>query len=267
MTDTNKALVRKWLDELARPEWNPGPLARLDKEFICHGMTGTWTAAAGQAERRLREELEPGVAAPGGRQYCLLAEGDKVAILGAGIGAEGRPAYYWLQVVRLLGGKVAETWVGGYARGVDWGPVPAEPRCSELEEANKRVLRRWWDEMYREYRFDELMPELAGPEYIRHEPTGSWTTTIAEHLRRVKGLYPAGGTGPQQWASTEIIAEGDLVAGWGTGGGSRVGVGEVYSLVQLFRVAAGRLVETWFPGYVAGVDWTRWSDSPPPKQT
>jgi hypothetical protein len=110
--------------------------------------------------------------------------------------------------------------------------------------------------MYREHRFDELMPELAGPEYIRHEPTGTRTTTIPEHLQRIRELYPLGGTQPHPRFSYDLIAEGDLVAGWGMSSGLRAGW-DVSSFVQLFRVANGRIVETWFPGWAVGVDWTK----------
>ena len=36
------------------------------------------------------------------------------------------------------------------------------------EEANKAVLRRWYDEMWTHCAFD-LIPEIAGPSYTRHD--------------------------------------------------------------------------------------------------
>ena len=207
MTAVNKDVVRRWLDATADKDGTGSLLALCDEGFICHGPTGTTSPS--RDARRLRELFDPAVPAPGGHHYSLVAEGDKVAVLGAGLGTERRPAYYWLQVFRLRGGKVAETWLASYAHEVDWGPLPPEPQPSGLEEANERVLRRWWDEMYRAFRFDVLMPELAGPEYIRHEPTGSWTTTIPEHLERIKQLYPAGGSVPQPWFAFDLLAEGD----------------------------------------------------------
>jgi hypothetical protein len=40
-------------------------------------------------------------------------------VLGVGLGPEGDPAFYRLQVFRLREGKVTETWLPGYARDVD----------------------------------------------------------------------------------------------------------------------------------------------------
>ncbi len=75
-----------------------------------------------------------------------------------------------------------------------------------IEEENKAVMRRWYEEVYNQ-RHLALMPELAGPEYIRHEPTGTWTATIAEHLERVKQLYGAGKHVAKPRSTYELIAE------------------------------------------------------------
>ena len=260
MTFANKDIVRRWLDEMGSEERTLGIPEILDSEFICHEPGGTWTAASGLLERRLRELFDPGLTAPSRRRYTMVAEGDKVAVLGTGQGTEERPAYHWVQVFRVYDGRLAETWFPGYVRDVDWGSLPAEPqRRSGAEEANKHVVRRWWDEMYAAHRFDELMPALAGPEYIRHEPTGTWTATITEHLQRIKAVYQPGSEKPRPRFSYGLVAEGDKVAGFGMMRGYRGGASnddEVYSFVQLFRLANSRLVETWFPPWVIGVDWS-----------
>jgi len=127
-----------------------------------------------------------------------------------------------------------------------------------IEERNKAVLRRWNDEMYANRRW-ELMPELAGPLYIRHDSTGTYTVTIEEHMKTVKELY--GGLEKIQESEEgeyELIAEGDKVCvlswfkGYRKGGESDL---DLYNCVQLFRLEDGKIVETWFPGFVKNVEW------------
>jgi predicted SnoaL-like aldol condensation-catalyzing enzyme len=127
-----------------------------------------------------------------------------------------------------------------------------------IEERNKAVIRRWYDEMYAN-RHWELMPELAGPLYIRHDSTGTYTVTVEEHMNRVKELY--GGSERIQESEEgeyELIAEGDKVCvlswfkGYRKGGESDF---DLYNCVQLFRFENGKIVETWFPGFVKNVEW------------
>ncbi len=127
-----------------------------------------------------------------------------------------------------------------------------------LEERNKAVISRWIDEMWAERRW-ELAPELAGPIYTRHESTGTFTATIEEHMKRLQGLY--GGkekidNSPE--GAYELIAEGDKVCvlswfkGYRKGGESDF---DLYNSLQLFRLKNGKIVETWFPGFVRDVEW------------
>jgi general stress protein 26/predicted SnoaL-like aldol condensation-catalyzing enzyme len=130
-------------------------------------------------------------------------------------------------------------------------------QARSLEEKNKAVVHRWVDEMYAERRFD-LMPELAGPLYIRHESSGTSTVTIEEHMKKTIERYggPERIEGSEQ--SYQLFAEGDKVCMIGTYKGYRKG-GEsdrdVYNFVQVFRLKDGKIVETWFPGFVKNVDW------------
>jgi predicted SnoaL-like aldol condensation-catalyzing enzyme len=128
------------------------------------------------------------------------------------------------------------------------------------EEKNKAVIRRWVDEMYAN-RHWEMMSELAGPLYIRHDSTGTYTVTIEEHMKTIKDLY--GGTEKIQGSEEgeyELIAEGDKVCmlswfkGYRKGGEGDL---DLYNSVQLFRLEGGKIVETWFPGFVKNVEWFR----------
>jgi predicted SnoaL-like aldol condensation-catalyzing enzyme len=127
-----------------------------------------------------------------------------------------------------------------------------------IEVKNKAVIRRWIDEMYANRRW-ELMSELAGPLYIRHDSSGTYTVTVEEHMKYVKELYG----GPERIQGSEeggyeLIAEGDKVCmlswfkGYRKGGGSDL---DLYNSVQLFRLEDGKIVETWFPDHVKNVEW------------
>ena len=122
---------------------------------------------------------------------------------------------------------------------------------------SKDMVRQWTDEIYTHKRFERIR-YLAHAEYIRHEGTGTWTAPIAEHLERIKALYQPGGGKPRLRFAYYLLAEGDKVVGFGTMRGYRGGASkedEVYSFVQMFRLAHGKIVETWFPPFVVGVDW------------
>ena len=57
-----------------------------------------------------------------------------------------------------------------------------------LEEKNKAVVHRWFDEMYGALNFD-IMPELAGPLYLRHESSGTFTVSVEDHMEVTKDRY------------------------------------------------------------------------------
>lgn len=125
-----------------------------------------------------------------------------------------------------------------------------------IEDRNKAVIRRWWDEMYPEARW-ELVRELAGPLYTRHEPTGTFTVTVEEQMELLKGRYSGREEAQSRESSYQLIAEGDKVCGMGTFKGYRKGgeQDDVYHFLQVFRLENGKIVETWFPGFVKNVEW------------
>jgi len=126
-----------------------------------------------------------------------------------------------------------------------------------VEEKNKAVIHQWIDEMYGEGRF-EMMPELAGPLYLRHEKTGTFTVDVKDYWKVLKNRYGGADQATKSKHSYQYIAEGDKVCIFGTYKGYRKGGTsdfDVYSGVQVFRLEAGKIVETWFPGFVKDVEW------------
>jgi hypothetical protein len=204
--------VRRWLDQLGTNDSHKSH----NVQVICHDQSGSGLIASPADERLLRELLEPGIVGPVDCSYSMLAEGDLVAVLAVANQHNGQNTSHWVQLFRLANGAVLETWVSGSVRDVDRGPLPDEPHGRlGAEDANKRTVQRWRDEMYGEQRFEKLVAELAGPEYVRHEATGSWTTTIEQHLLRVQRLYRPKETHRPLRITYGLVAEGDRVAGWG----------------------------------------------------
>ena len=132
------------------------------------------------------------------------------------------------------------------------------PKSQTTSDLNKATVLRWINEMYGEKHW-ELMHELAGPFYTRHEPTGTQTVNIEEHVKRIKDLYGETEKNPNDaYQSIELFAEGDKVCIIGKGKFYRKGEDnnlDLYNWLQVFRLKDGKIVETWFPGFVKIVEW------------
>ena len=119
------------------------------------------------------------------------------------------------------------------------------------EEANKALMRRWYDEMWARRDFD-LIPELAGPVYTRHDVVGDRAVTAEEYRDQMKAAA-------SDWTIDAfhyfLIAEGDYVTAIGTW---TINGGQQWDWVQAFRVEDGKLVETWLPGMAVG-DTAHWT--------
>ena len=102
------------------------------------------------------------------------------------------------------------------------------------------ILTRWYDEMWAKKAF-HLVPEIAGPTYVRHEMGG--TREISAEDYRDQLLASA-----QDWEISDftyrLITEGDFA----TAIGSWKVNGKQWDWVQAFRVADGKIVETWLSG-------------------
>jgi hypothetical protein len=114
---------------------------------------------------------------------------------------------------------------------------------------SKAVMRRWYDEMWSQKNTD-LIPELAGPNYVRHEAGGTRTVSAEEYRAQTAAISA-------DWAITDmrysLISEGDRVVAIGSW---KVN-GNQMDWVQAFRVEKGKLVETWLSGI--GLE-SKWDD-------
>jgi len=115
-------------------------------------------------------------------------------------------------------------------------------------EETKAVLHRWYDEMWGQGNW-QLVTELAGPVYTRHETGGTNDITAEDYQQIVKG-FCEGATFTD--LAYRLIAEGDRVCAVGQW---KVN-GEQWDWVQQFRVENHRLVETWLSGIATASNWS-----------
>lgn len=133
-------------------------------------------------------------------------------------------------------------------------------------EETKQLLTRWYDEMWSQGRAD-LIPELAGPVYTRHEMGGTRTMTADAYRDQTAGFMSQVSVHDMRY---KLIAEGDCVCAVGSwrlrgqpgAEGDWGPDGKQWDWVQAFRGENGRLVETWLSGIGMDSNWAAdvWKD-------
>ena len=123
-------------------------------------------------------------------------------------------------------------------------------------DATKVLLRRWYDEMWGQAR-PELIPELAGPLYTRHEMGGTRVVSAEEYRDQTAAVLTQLSFDDLRYG---LVAEGDKVCAIGTwrvrsGADAADSEGKQWDWVQLFRAEEGRLVETWLSGIGMESGW------------
>ena len=115
-------------------------------------------------------------------------------------------------------------------------------------DASRALLRRWYDEMWPGGRPD-LILELVGETYTRHESGNTRVVTAAAYREQVAALMQSIQIRDLHYS---LFAEDDRVCAIGSW---RLDEGE-WDWVQAFRVCEGRLVETWLSGVATqGEGW------------
>ena len=137
------------------------------------------------------------------------------------------------------------------------------PSTYSQEENNKSLMRRWYDEMWQPCNFD-LIPELTGPHYTRHDMMGTRTVTGEEYRDSLKMF---GATWTIRDFNYFLMSEGNFITSigsWVVENFDGQGAEAQWDWVQSFRVEDDRLVETWLPA-MGGTD-TQWAASDIPAQ-
>ncbi len=116
-----------------------------------------------------------------------------------------------------------------------------------IEATNRGVLEHWYDHMWGKTDFD-LIPQIAAEKYLRHDMTGANNLMPAENYRDM--LKPVLGHLAVEEFQYYLVTEGDYV---GALGRFLLEGGRHWDWVQVFRLADGRLAETWLTG-MGGTD-------------
>ncbi|WP_344417142.1 nuclear transport factor 2 family protein [Pseudonocardia ailaonensis] len=249
----NTALMRRWYDEMWA-EMNFALIPELAGPiYVRHHSRGATDPIRAEDYARIAAAGAPGTAVTD-FAYRLVADGDHVGSIGR-MEFDTGVQWDWVQLFRIEDGRIVETWLPGMGGNsprvypnADAAWTGAEvPESTGAATGTKAVLARWYDEMWAKCAFD-LVPAIAGPVYLRHDMSGAANPLTSEQYRDALTRVGA------DWEISDfryfLIGQDDLViatASW------TMGKGRQWDWVQAFRIADGRMVETWLPA-LGGTD-------------
>ena len=137
-----------------------------------------------------------------------------------------------------------------------WKELEAGPEGTEAE-ANVRVVRRWTDEVWNAGELD-VAHELVADGCIRHDPgKPPREISLAENLERIGALRQQ--VPDLNFRNDDLVADGDRVVARFTMTGTDPESHErfAFSGIEIFRLADGKIAETWSSETAAGP----WRDS------
>ena len=114
-------------------------------------------------------------------------------------------------------------------------------------EESRQAVEHWYREMWGKQQW-ELVPDLAGPTYTRHESGGTSQVSAEDYQTLVKSFCESVTISDLRF---QLLAEADRVTAIGTW---KID-GNQWDWVQVFRVEEGRLVETWLSGIAFESSW------------
>ena len=112
---------------------------------------------------------------------------------------------------------------------------------NEREARNLETMRLWGAEVWGEGRL-ELVPDLVGPEYVRHNAEGTRVVTPESYAKEIAAARGRNVRFEMDAASID----GDLLwTRWTSSGNGPDGESRTAKGLQLYRFEEGKLVETW----------------------
>ena len=136
----------------------------------------------------------------------------------------------------------------------------ASCRAKAEAEAIPRLFARWIEDVWNQGRLD-LVPELIGTEYIRHEGNETRTVTAAQYVEEIAAtrrrlpdvrfiIHDCDAVGDRLWTRWTMVGtsaeSGRVVHRMGT---------------QVYRIAERRLVETWMVMLPIDASWPDHNDA------
>lgn len=135
--------------------------------------------------------------------------------------------------------------IGVFAQYVS-GAAPAQTRCpaTVVTKANAITFEKWIDDVWHAGKLD-LVKDLVGPTYVRHEAKGTRTVTPAQYKDEIVAalkwlpdmrfiIHECTATGDRVWTRWTMV---------GTDPKTRIKVRRMG--MQIYRLADAKLVETW----------------------
>jgi predicted SnoaL-like aldol condensation-catalyzing enzyme len=105
-------------------------------------------------------------------------------------------------------------------------------------EANKKVVIDFYKALFDDRKVAEAFAKYAAPDYIQHSPLAADVPSTIDFLQKMLDGMPK-----HDWELVRVIAEGDLVVlhvhSWS------VAEDPGRAIVEIFRVADGRVAEHW----------------------
>lgn len=233
MDNRTTRVVRSWVQQSLAGDFG-GADTLLAFPVTFHDVSGTTVLSRVEFIDRLvsqrRQRGEPHLA-----QLEVFGERDKAFVIYSAESSGGGESA--VRAYRVAEGRIAEEWRGPTAEGLRWSWEPAEDGDPE---SNRRVLARWYEEIYPTGDWQSV-PQVVGAAFLRHEDR-EFTMVPEEYAQRLRGLFDL--TGPLRF-DYEVVSAGDKVAVIAHGSRGR-------GYLQVWRVREGRLVESWWvPGGTA----------------
>ena len=127
---------------------------------------------------------------------------------------------------------------------------------AQSAEEMTSVITRWTEEVWHQGKLD-VVPELLGPTYVRHEPGGTQRLTPQQYARKIGAIRKR----LPDFCFTEHdqVVFGDRYWMRWTYEGTDVESGEVVKRagIQIYRFDQGKIVETWLVMSRPGSDWSK----------
>ena len=229
---TNEELVEQWFTKAV--EGNAVEAQELlGNQVIIHANGSTVQVSREARVQQVTDQLRE---FPDARihQIELISQRDKVIVIYSLQSSVGPVS--GVQGFRVESGRILEIWANNITQGVLWTWDEAVVGDTDIN-ANTDVMRQWYEDIYAVADWD-LVPEVAGPTYLRHEDS-VFEMTGEEYAERLRSSF--GQFGPLA-IDYEVIAARDKVAVIAEL--AETPVFPVY--VQVWRVRNGKLVESWW---------------------
>lgn len=140
------------------------------------------------------------------------------------------------------------------SRETDSKETGGEDKLAESTDKMMSVITRWSEEVWHQGKL-ELVPQLVGPVYVRHEPGRSHSVTPQEYEEEIAAIRER--LPDLRFTEHDRVVSGDKYwLRWSyEGTDSESGRVVKRAGIQIYRFENGKIVETWFVMNQPGSSW------------